>query len=254
MDNSFKKNYIEWLNKSIEEYQISQNIYRITLPYLDRNNDCTEIYIRVDGNKYTLTDDGETIGELELSNFNLFSSQKRVEIFNSILSSHGVMKSEDNELYVISSKEELPQKKHLLSQCMIKVSDLFYTAKNTVQSLFLEDVQIYLDQKDIRYTPNVSFYGKSGLMTTYDFAIPKSKNAPERIIKVINNIDQTQTNNILFLWDDTRQNRDANALLYVFIHDAGKKISASNITAMENYNVVPVKWSKRENYVSELIK
>ena len=254
MDNNFKKNYIEWLNKSIEEYQVSQNIYRITLPYLDRNNDCTEIYIRIDGDKYILTDDGETIGELELSNFNLFSSPKRTEIFNNILFSHGVMKSSDNELYIIAAKEELPQKKHLLSQCMIKVSDLFFTAKNNIQSLFLEDVQAYLDKKDIRYMPNVSFYGKTGLMTTYDFAIPKSKVAPERIIKVVNNIDQTQTNNILFLWDDTRQNRNPDSLLYVFIQDAGKKVSSTNITAMENYNVVPVVWSKRENYVLELIK
>ena len=68
MENNFKKNYLDWLNKSIDEYQISKNIYRITLPYLDRNNDCTEIFIKIDGSKYTLTDDGETIGELELSN------------------------------------------------------------------------------------------------------------------------------------------------------------------------------------------
>lgn len=254
MDNTFKKNYLDWLNKSIEECQISKNIYRITLPYLDRNNDCTEIFIRVNDNKYILTDDGETIGELELSNFNLFSSQKRTEIFNSILQAHGVNKSEDNQLYVECSKEDLPQKKHLLSQCMIKVSDLFYTTKNTVQSLFLEDVQIFLDQKDIRYTPNVSFYGKSGLTTTYDFAVPKSKSAPERIIKVVNNIDQTQTNNILFLWDDTRKNRSDNSMLYVFLQDKDKKISQSTITAMENYGVIPVMWSKREKYVNGLIK
>lgn len=252
MKNNFKKDYLDWLNKSIDEYQISKNIYRITLPYLDRNNDCTEIFIRIDGNKYTLTDDGETIGELELSNFNLFSSQKRTDIFNSILQSHGIKMSKDKELYVECSKDELPQKKHLLSQCMIKVSDLFYTAKSTVQSLFLEDVQAFLDEKDIRYTPNVSFYGKTGLTTTYDFAVPKSKNASERIIKVVNNIDQLQTNNILFLWDDTRQNRSSDSVLYVFLQDKGKKISQNAITSMKNYGVIPVIWSKRESYVNEL--
>lgn len=142
----------------------------------------------------------------------------------------------------------------MLSQCMIKVSDLFYTAKNTVQSLFLEDVQLYLDEKDIRYTPNVSFSGKSGLSTNYDFAIPKSKNAPERIIKVVNNIDQTQANSILFLWDDTRQERAEESRLYVFLQDKDKKISRSMITSMENYNVVPVVWSMRDKYVADLAK
>lgn len=186
--------------------------------------------------------------------FNLFSSQKRTEIFNRILLAHGVKKSSDNELYVECSASELPQRKHMLSQCMIKVSDLFYTAKNTVQSLFLEDVQLYLDEKDIRYTPNVSFSGKSGLSTNYDFAIPKSKNAPERIIKVVNNIDQTQANSILFLWDDTRQERAEESRLYVFLQDKDKKISRSMITSMENYNVVPVVWSMRDKYVADLAK
>lgn len=224
MKNNFKNEYIEWLNRSIEQYQISDNIYRITFPYLNRNNDCTEIFIKIDGDKYIITDDGETISELELSNFNLFSSQRRKDIFNQILLSHGVKKSESNELFIECSKDELPQKKHMLSQCMIKVSDLFYTAKNTVQSLFIEDVQVYLDEKDIRYTPDVSFPGISGLTTNYDFAIPKSKQAPERIIKVVNNIDQQLANSILFLWNDTSQARkDHLSTLYVFLQDNVKK-------------------------------
>lgn len=255
MKNNFKNEYIEWLNKSIEQYQISDNIYRITFPYLNRNNDCTEIFIKIDGDKYTITDDGETISELELSNFNLFSSQRRKDIFNQILLSHGVKKSESNELFIECSKDELPQKKHMLSQCMIKVSDLFYTAKNTVQSLFIEDVQVYLDEKDIRYTPDVSFPGISGLTTNYDFAIPKSKQAPERIIKVVNNIDQQLANSILFLWNDTSQARkDHLSTLYVFLQDNVKKIPSTVFTSMNNYNVIPVEWSKRDNYTSDLAK
>ncbi len=255
MKNNFKNEYIEWLNRSIEQYQISDNIYRITFPYLNRNNDCTEIFIKIDGDKYIITDDGETISELELSNFNLFSSQRRKDIFNQILLSHGVKKSESNELFIECSKDELPQKKHMLSQCMIKVSDLFYTAKNTVQSLFIEDVQVYLDEKDIRYTPDVSFPGISGLTTNYDFAIPKSKQAPERIIKVVNNIDQQLANSILFLWNDTSQARkDHLSTLYVFLQDNVKKIPSTVFTSMNNYNVIPVEWSKRDNYTSDLAK
>lgn len=254
MENNFKDIYMKWLNSNIDEYRISENIYRITLPYLNRNNDCTEIFIKVDGNDYILTDDGETINELELSNFNLFSSQKRTDIFNRILLSHGIKKSNNNELYTICSRDELPQKKHMLSQCMIKVSDLFYTAKNTIQSLFLEDVQLYLDELDIRYTPDISFPGKSGLTTNYDFAIPKSKNAPARIIKVVNNIDQQQANNIIFLWEDTLQNRTQDSVLYTFLHDTEKKVPTQVITTLKTYNVIPVLWSLRNKYVNDLVK
>ena len=123
MNNNFKETYIKWLYENIGEHMICKNVFRLTLPYLDRNNDCIEIFIKIDGDSYTLTDDGETIDELELSNFNIFSSQRRIDIFNQILKSHGVSRSSKNELFVICSESELPQRKHMLSQCMIKVRD-----------------------------------------------------------------------------------------------------------------------------------
>ena len=70
----------------------------------------------------------------------------------------------------------------------------------------------------------------------------------------MNNIDQTQANSILFLWDDTRQERAEESRLYVFLQDKDKKISRSMITSMENYNVVPVVWSMRDKYVADLAK
>lgn len=255
MSIDFKKDYIDWLYNSIDQYKIRDNLYRITMPFLDRNNDCTEIYIRIEeSGVYHLTDDGETIDELELSNFDIFSSQRRKEILNSILISHGVKLSNNKELYVDCSKDELPQKKHMLSQCMIKISDLFYISKPNVQSLFIEDVQQYLDENNVRYFPNISFSGKSGLITTYDFAVPKSKVFPERVLKVVNNVDQQQTNNILFLWNDTksaRVSRGYDSKLFVFIHDK-KRISNNIITSMKNYDVTPIIWSDRKKYVRQL--
>ena len=43
-------------------------------------------------------------------------------------------------------------------------------------------------------------------------------------------------------------------MLYVFLQDKDRKISPSSITSMENYGVVPVIWSKRESYVTDLVK
>lgn len=183
-----------------------------------------------------------------------FLVKKRTEIFNQILLSYGIKKNNNDELFVVCSDDDLYQKIHMITQCMIKISDLFYTTKNNIQSLFIEDVQSYLDEKEIRYSQNVSFSGISGLTTNYDFLIPKSKKAPERILKVVNNIDQQQTNSILFLWNDTYQAREGNSsTLYVFFQDRGKKISSTITTAMSNYNVIPVRWSKREHFSAALI-
>lgn len=42
-------------------------------------------------------------------------------------------------------------KEYMLAQSMMKVSDMFYLSKPNVQSIFLDDVQGFLDLDDIRY-------------------------------------------------------------------------------------------------------
>lgn len=41
----FKKLYLDWLKDNIEQSKINDNIYRITLPFLNRDNDLIELYV-----------------------------------------------------------------------------------------------------------------------------------------------------------------------------------------------------------------
>ena len=255
MEKDFKKIYINWLNENIEQYKISDTVYRLTLPFLDRNNDCIELFIKLlDDGRYYITDDSETINELKLSQFDIFTGTRRREIFDSILAAHGVSFSKNDELYITCSRDSLAQSKHMLSQCIIKVSDMFYLSRKNVKSIFIEDVQNFLDINNIRYIENVSFSGKSKLMSNYDFGIGKSNVAPERIIKVINNFDTTQAKNIIFSWTDTVEERKNKSQLYTFIQDFEKPISKEALSALKEYSIVPVLWSKRNDYILELSK
>ena len=255
MEKYFKKIYINWLNENIEQYKISDTVYRLTLPFLDRNNDCIELFIKLlDDERYYITDDSETINELKLSQFDIFTGTRRREIFDSILAAHGVSFSKNDELYITCSRDSLAQSKHMLSQCIIKVSDMFYLSRKNVKSIFIEDVQNFLDINNIRYIENVSFSGKSKLMSNYDFGIGKSNVAPERIIKVINNFDTTQAKNIIFSWTDTVEERKNKSQLYTFIQDFEKPISKEALSALKEYSIVPVLWSKRNDYILELSK
>ena len=255
MEKDFKKIYINWLNENIEQYKISDTVYRLTLPFLDRNNDCIELFIKLlDDERYYITDDSETINELKLSQFDIFTGTRRREIFDSILAAHGVSFSKNDELYITCSRDSLAQSKHMLSQCIIKVSDMFYLSRKNVKSIFIEDVQNFLDINNIRYIENVSFSGKSKLMSNYDFGIGKSNVAPERIIKVINNFDTTQAKNIIFSWTDTVEERKNKSQLYTFIQDFEKPISKEALSTLKEYSIVPVLWSKRNDYILELSK
>lgn len=77
------------------------------------------------------------------------------------------------------------------------------------------------------------------LPTHFDFAITRSNNAPERLIKVINNLDSAIAKTIIFAWNDTKETRKPDTMLYTFIRDTNKKISSSSINALKEYNIEP---------------
>ena len=251
---NFEEIYLEWLKQNIDQYKINETTFRMTLPFFDRNNDFVEMYI-IDNNNgtYTITDDGSTIGDLQLGGFNFTTSERRKAILDAIVESHGVTKTQDNELEVQCTMNDLPLKKHMLAQCMVKVSDMFYLSRNNVQSVFIEDVQKFFDEHDVRYVNNICLVGKSKLTTHYDFAIAKSKNTAVRFVKVVNNMDLNAAKNIIFAWNDTKDSRLDKAKLLTFIQDTEKKVSEDAIGALKEYGIDPALWTQREQYVSELI-
>lgn len=254
LDVDFAKLYIDWLQQNIDQYKISDTTFRLTLPFLDRNNDCIELYIIDNKNEtYTLTDDGTTIADLQLGGFDFSTSEKRKCILNSIIAAHGITKTEEDELVVKCTVNDLPLKKHMLAQCMVKVSDMFYLSKNNIQSVFLDDVQNFFDTYDIRYVDNICLTGKSKLTTHYDFAIARSKRSPERLIKVVNNMDLNAARNIIFAWNDTKDLRQHESKLYTFIQNIDRKVSDDALGALREYNIKTALWSEREQYVPELV-
>ena len=56
---------------------------------------------------------------------------------------------------------------------MLAVSDLLYLAEPVVKSLFFEDVVMWLDEADVRYTPKIKFTRISGYDHLFDFVISK---------------------------------------------------------------------------------
>ena len=86
-DIDFAKLYLGWLEENIEQFQINQSTFRLTLPFLDRNNDYVELYIvHKDDGTFYITDDGATLNDLDFNGFDFKSSEKRKNILNSIIS------------------------------------------------------------------------------------------------------------------------------------------------------------------------
>ena len=80
--------YMVWLKDKTSLRQIEQWV-EITTPYLDRHNDCLQIYAKKTNSGYVLTDDGYTISDLEQTGCKL-NSPKRQDLLKMTLNGFGV--------------------------------------------------------------------------------------------------------------------------------------------------------------------
>lgn len=237
--------YARWLRGGITVAQIG-DAYEVTTPFLDRHNDHIQIYVRQENGHLVLTDDGYVLADLRQSGCSL-ESQRRQALLKSILGGFGVAQSGD-ELTTVAHNGDFPQRKHSLIQAMLAVGDLFATAKSHVQSLFLEDVTAFLDSIQARYVPSVQFVGKSGFQHKYDFAIPKSATAPERLLRAINNPSKQTAELAIFAWEDTRAVRADAAQMYAMLNDTETRVVGEVSDALKQYGIVPVPWSERAKH------
>jgi hypothetical protein len=241
--------YYAWLKDKTACKQINEWV-EITTPYLDRNNDYIQIYLKKMNDGFFLTDDGSTISGL-LEEGCTLESPKRQKLLKMTLNGYGVTE-ENGQLQVKATTDNFALKKHSLLQAILSVNDMFYLATPHVLSLFFEDVRTWLDLSDIRYSEQVSFIGQSTFARKFDFLIPKSPKAPERIIKAINNPIRNSADSIIMDWIDTKDTRPAASKAYAFINDKERDVSSGIIEALNSYEIKPVLWGKREQVKLEL--
>jgi hypothetical protein len=245
------RDYYLWLNEKTQIKEINQDWMEITTPYLDRHNDCLQIYVKKEANDYVLSDDGYIINDL-LNSGCTVEGAKRQELLKSTLAGLGVH-LDGSCLNIRASSENFPLKKHSLVQAMLAVNDLFYLAAPHVSSLFFEDVSNWMDKANVRYITKIKFAGKSGYDHMFDFVIPKSKESPERIVQALNHADKAAVLLLVSKWLDTRETRPVESKLFAFLNDTGHKISPAVIDALGNYDMTPVLWSKRNEHKDYLV-
>lgn len=241
--------YHVWLKDKTALRQIDQWV-EITTPYLDRHNDYLQIYAKRADGGFVLTDDGQTIEDLEQSGCKL-ESRKRQDLMRMTLNGFGVQ-MDGKALQVHASPDNFALRKHNLVQAMLAVNDMFYLAMPTVASLFYEDAVAWLDVHDVRYTPKVKFTGKTGYDHLFDFVIPKSRREPERIIQTINRPNRDTAQAVVLSWIDTKEVRPPDSRAYALLNDSEQAIPSAVIDALRSYDVKPVSWSQREGVREEL--
>ncbi|MCB1528325.1 MAG: DUF1829 domain-containing protein [Hyphomicrobiaceae bacterium] len=242
--------YQKWLKDKTTLKSLHADWVEISTPFLDRHNDYILLYVKAVDGGYHITDDGHTIRDLVLSGCNL-DTPKRRSLLQVTLNGFRI-EERDDVLSVRASADNFALKKHSLLQAILAVNDLFYLSSATVLSLFKEDVERWLALSEIRFVPNIQIVGKTGYIHNFDFAIPSSRAAPERIIKAIGNPNKDAALAYVTSWVDTLDQRPANAQALAFLNDNGRVIGPPVLDALRQYDIKPVIWSEREEYRQQL--
>jgi len=244
------REYLAWLKTGLSVAEIGDGVCEITTPFLDRHNDHLQIYLLQENGNYVLTDDGYILSNLEMSGMDL-SSPKRQRILKTILQGFGVSVVE-GALRVEAQRSNLPRRKHNLIQAMLAVNDMFVMAQAQVLSLFREDVEQFLHTNEIRFTAMIKLAGRSGFDHNFDFVIPSSSQAPERLLRAINRPGRDTVSSYIFAWSDTREVRAEDTQAYAILNDEERKPSGDLLQALRAYQIQPILWGQRERHVDVL--
>lgn len=251
MDNSnwVIESYLTWLRGKLKTTQ-TEDYIELSTPFLDDNNDHIQVYISKRNGDFKVSDDGDTIRELRSSGLELKGPIRERILWNTLLGL-GVQLDGD-ELTAIASVRNLPQKVHDVIQASISLGEMRHLARRTVANLFKEDVFNFLKENEIRSVRSIKITGKSGIDEYFDFVIPESNTKPERVVQAIANPTVQSAKIFIMAWFDTYGQSGRKSIAFAFLNDQENEVKGEVKNALEQYEIRPVLWSKREEALPEL--
>lgn len=245
--NTLMDDYYSFLKeKTLVSTSNSSDWVEISTPFVGLFNDTVDIYAKKEGNRIILSDDGNTLRDLELSGLEISRSPKRKEILDRILINYGV-RINNEELITEATERDFPQKKLNLISAISETADMYYLARHTVASVFREDVKSYLDEQELIYTPYFISKGSTGLEFTFDFQIAYRNT--EIVIKSFNSVNKMNLPHFLFTWDDIKKVREQQTQKDIIglavINDIDKEVSDEYLSALDNKGAQYILWSQR---------
>lgn len=245
-----REEYLSWLRDHTTLRGLDEWV-EITTPFLDRHNDCMQIYAKQIDGGYVLTDHAYTIDDLEFCGCKLDTSTRK-QLLQVTLNGFGVKKI-DNALQVKATSGDFALQMQNLLQAMLAVNDLYYTVRSNVASMFAEDVAGWLTRSCIDYERDVRLEGKSGFKVRYDFVIWQSGNHPNRALWTISNPDPDSAKRTAFAWEDTREARAGEYKAFAMLNDKDKAVPHRVSNALLSYGIQPLKYSALDEAIEVLL-
>lgn len=242
--------YYRWLKENTELAECEESgWHRMVTPFVGLFNDNIEIYVRKDGDRIILSDDGLTLAGLEQCGLDFAKSSKRKEMLDSVLRNYGIGVSKHDEMTVMATVSDFAQKKHDMICAIEELSSLEYMAEHSVAGVFKEDVRRYLDENRIVCNPEFIARGRTGINFTFDFQIAGMRS--EAVIKPFGSLDKSNVPKFLFALDDVREEREkiTGKEMYgiAIIDDRSGGVKEEYVHALESRDVKIITWDRRND-------
>lgn len=106
---------------------------------------------------------------------------------------------------------------------------------------------------DVPYISHVNFVKRSHYNHQFSFVVPKSKRAPERILRVINDPNKDTAKSTAFTWLDTKEVRPSDSQAFTTIlNDRDRQVGGTVQSTLRSYDITSITWSKREDFRERL--
>lgn len=176
----------EIIEKTIETLRLgfkcipSERRICVITPYLYPDNDLIEVFIDDMGaNNFRVTDLGETLRHLESVGLDLLGSRKRRFLLEQITQRLHV-NNRNGKLEKEGSADEIGSILVDVTAAAHAVSDLIYTSKAYEPATFIEEVSLFLSEREIKHDKNYKVLGETG--KTYRVSLRIDGSRPAEIL------------------------------------------------------------------------
>lgn len=243
--------YYEWLKKrTFVRKDEATGWSVVSTPFVGIFNDTIDIFVKTQADgRILLSDDGNTLGNLELLGVNFKSSMGRKDILERAKLNYGVTFTKEGEIVKTVEKAEFVQGKHDILRAMLELSDMVNLTTHRVASVFRDDVKNLFHEKRVNVTPGFIASGRSGIRFTFDYLIAKPET--EIVLQTFNHLDRPNLATFLFGVEEVKPVREQISEKefkpIALVNDVDNKVKGEFLEALRNRNLDYMLWSEREN-------
>lgn len=237
----------------MEVEDLFNNHVEITTPFIDRHNDCIQLYVRKDKDNYILTDDGYILSDLQNCGINL--SEHRRQILELELAGLNVV-NVNNQLQTITNKENFPVSFNNLIQACISANNLSYLSEPRVESIFYEDVKKWFIENEIKFESKVHMDGPSGYEHEFHFSIESESKNSKSLVQTISKSEKKIIGSTVWMFEDAQnyfkeKDISCDIEMYVILKD-DSPASQKATKAFEKAGIHPYTWNQKGNLLNDI--